>query len=312
MADGKIRLDATALIAAYPTHRNLPATMQRHFDSLNAPIRARNKIAEEWNKDHPGDTPKKLEGEHTSCCFQISYALNTIGGTHAVGPRSQRRANQPLEGKFHLGAVDELEWYLNDKYGLGDVVKTDKRSTRPAMEAYLDGKQGILAFRQGLYGEHTEIWDKTRVLQNGAPIGNGNTGVGMMDQGWMWGRQNIVFWEVIPDTPAVVAKIVGPAWLEGWWEVIDLAKKYYYYFYRDGSAIYTMNKPQFNYCPISTDTNSGIFEMLPPNKLRIDWKDGDHADEVFSYPSGPLEQAPVMAGTYEGVASLPFKAVKLF
>lgn len=303
--DGKLRLDAAKLIQSYPTYKSLPAPMRTYVDALNAPVIKHNKEVDTWNLAHPDDKKSK-QALNTPCCFQVSWALNAVGGTHTIPPTSPRpRPNAHFGGSYHLGAVDELESYLNGKYGQGEVVKTGSRSTRTLMEAYLTGRQGILAFREGYAGAHTEIWDKTRVLQNGAPIGNNTSGVATIDAGWMWARPNIYFWEILPERPPIVA----PPWLVGWWVVTDILTKYYYYFYPDGTVVYRKIAPTFPACPLPTVANSGRFSAGQGVSLRVEWNDEDYAAELYTYAA--VSNVTMMAGSYENVAALPFNAVKM-
>jgi hypothetical protein len=304
LKDGKLRLDAAKLIASYPPHSALPAVMKKHFDSLNAPIIKENKEIDEWNKTHPGDQRKK-KGLNTPCCFQVSWALNAVGGEHRVPSASHRRGNTALDGGYHMGAVDELEVYLTEAYGAPEVVKTPKRNTRKAMEQYLAGRQGVIAYREGYAGAHTEIWDKTRVLQNGAPIANNQSGTAMMNLDWIWGRPIVLFWEILAPKPSFVA----PAWLVGWWQITDFPNSYYYYFYPDGTVVYSKTAPGMAYCPVPSVDNSGNYSLKSANTIRIKWNDEDYNAELFGFVAA--KEVSAMAGTYEGIAALPFAAMKM-
>jgi hypothetical protein len=93
-------------------------------------------------------------------------------GAPQIPTRSFRRANPELpkgSGSYYLQAVDELENYLTGKYGAGEEIKTGSRKDMASMKKYLNGKQGILCFRTSGAGAHTELWDKTRIIQDGAP-----------------------------------------------------------------------------------------------------------------------------------------------
>ena len=71
-----------------------------------------------YNKDLAPGAPR-----NTPCCFQVSEALNAVGGEHKVTERSYRRANCKLLGNYFLRAVDELEYYLTGRYGRGEDIK---------------------------------------------------------------------------------------------------------------------------------------------------------------------------------------------
>lgn len=309
--DGKIRLDAAKLIKEYPTHRaeSMPPSMKEHFRKQNEHIDKENKKKEEWNKAHPTEKPKKPDPHATSCVFQVSWALNAVGGDHTIPPRSHWRPNTPLAGGgYHMGGVNELEVYLGSKYGDPEILKSptvNAGATQAAMEKRIAGRQGIIAFREGWGGAHTEIWDKTRVLQNGAPIANNSGGTAVMDQKWMWGRPTILFWEILAPKPTFVA----PAWLVGWWHIADFPNNYYYYFYPDGTVVYTKTAPTMAYCPVPSSDKSGSYTLPGANAVRIKWNDEDYNAEVFGYVG--FKDVSAMAGTYEGIAALPFAALKM-
>ena len=88
---GTLALNFDDLRAGYPTYNKLPAHIQNYMDSLNKGV-------------EPGGH------KHTSCVFQVSEALNVVGGEHAVTERSYRRPNSRLKSNFYLGAVEELEF----------------------------------------------------------------------------------------------------------------------------------------------------------------------------------------------------------
>src|SRR5262249_5361375 len=103
----------------------------------------------------PGNTP---------CCVQMSHALNVAGCR--IGPRSNRRATSAITTTAgtnnYLLAVDEMKWFLEDNFGLGEEISKDDRGARrnlPAMKAVLNGRTGILVFSNLRYGTHTELWD---------------------------------------------------------------------------------------------------------------------------------------------------------
>ena len=110
----------------------------------------------------PGNTP---------CCVQMSHALNVAGCE--IGARSNRRHNSRLttpEGMYYyLLAVDEMKWFLEDNFGMGDEVsKADGGARRikiDDMKAVLRGRTGILVFSDLRYGTHTELWDVDHMNQ---------------------------------------------------------------------------------------------------------------------------------------------------
>ena len=106
----------------------------------------------------------------TPCCVQMSHALNAAGST--VGNRSNRRLNEPiitsLGKKYYLLAVDEMKWYLEQNFGLGEEISTDdngKKRSIKEQKAALDDRTGILVFSKPPWGEHTELWDTDHMHQ---------------------------------------------------------------------------------------------------------------------------------------------------
>jgi hypothetical protein len=104
----------------------------------------------------------------TPCCVQMSHALNMAGSV--IPSKSNRRWNSriPATGSlYYLLAVDEMEWFLTQNYGVGEDIRngdSGKRETAD-MKAILNGRTGILVFRDGGFGKHTEIWDVDHMHQ---------------------------------------------------------------------------------------------------------------------------------------------------
>jgi hypothetical protein len=107
--------------------------------------------------------------EGTPCCVQMSHALNSASCN--IPPKSNRRWNSriPATGSLcYLLAVDEIEWFLTQNFGVGeDVSKDDDGSRRGTadVKAVLNGRTGILVFREGGFGKHTELWDVDHMHQ---------------------------------------------------------------------------------------------------------------------------------------------------
>jgi len=110
----------------------------------------------------PGNTP---------CCVQMSHALNLAGCT--IPARSNRRHTSPLDtddGSFnYLLAVDEMKWFLEDNFGMGEEISKDDSGKRRVkigdMTDALAGRTGILVFSNLRYGAHTELWDIDHMYQ---------------------------------------------------------------------------------------------------------------------------------------------------
>lgn len=105
----------------------------------------------------------------TPCCVQMSHALAAAGCI--IGPRSNRRANSrittSLGTRNYLLAVDEMKWFLESSYGLGDEISTDggRRLSLQEMKTVLNGRTGVLVFSNLHYGTHTELWDEDHMHQ---------------------------------------------------------------------------------------------------------------------------------------------------
>lgn len=106
----------------------------------------------------------------TPCCVQMSHALSAAGVT--IGPRSNRRLTSPIRTSLgtrnYLLAVDEMEWFLEDNFGMGDEISRGDNGHRPGnadMFSTLNGRTGILIFRDRGYGAHTELWDQDHMHQ---------------------------------------------------------------------------------------------------------------------------------------------------
>ena len=106
----------------------------------------------------------------TPCCVHMSHALGVAGCR--IGPMSNRRRNSvittPTGTRNYLLAVDEMKWFLEQNYGMGDEISTDDNGARrnlQGMKSVLDGRTGVLVFSDLHYGMHTELWDVDHMHQ---------------------------------------------------------------------------------------------------------------------------------------------------
>ena len=105
----------------------------------------------------------------TPCCVQMSHALLAAGAI--IGPRSNRRFNSTITTSLgtrkYLLAVDEVKWFLENNYGMGDEISMDggRRRSVDDMKAALNGRTGILVFSDLHYGAHTDLWDVDHIHQ---------------------------------------------------------------------------------------------------------------------------------------------------
>ncbi len=254
---GKIHTSFALLKQNYPTYNKLPPEVEKFMEDLNG-----------GQKDHWQNTP---------CCVQVSHALNKAG--LKIPKQGYRRANSLIAGDYYILAVDELEQYLSWRYGRGEEIKHNHK-TLAEMKAYLNGKQGILLFRDGGAGYHTELWDNDHILQNGLdPISGGGA---VMNQANIFSKPRVVFWEVAqPGTSG--ASSTNPDWLQGWWEVYD-GNYYYYYFSAEDIVTYTKTKPKSTVAPpVKMPLNEGDVTITDDGKIVIDWNPADGGETVETF-----------------------------
>jgi len=254
MEPGRIQVAFDDLLSRYPTYKTLPPELQKYLDDLN--------------KINPGNTP---------CCLQMSHALNLVG--QIIPSQSYRRPNAPIGSYYYIQAVDELEQYLAGRYGRGEEIKTPDRRSRADMEEYLNGEQGILVFREGYAGFHTELWNTDHIVQNGAPSGGG----AIMNADAIFSKPRVVFWSTIGSDPYEENPV--PGWLQGWWEVYD--GNYYYYYFNDENVVtYTTAKPaNTSMPPYKMPMNEGDVTVSgDETEIIIDWNpaDGGETQEIFT------------------------------
>jgi hypothetical protein len=256
----KIRANFDTLRANYPTYKTLPPPLQTFMDNLN--------------KITPGNTP---------CCVQICHALNRVG--QLIPPASFRRPNSKIEPYYYILAVDELEQYLSGLYGRGEQIKkalSGKMTLADEikrMKEYLKDKQGILVFRNAGAGHHTELWDKTHIVQDGGAVSGGGA---VMNESNIFGQPRVLFWEVSEEKAGLNPV---PDWLRGWWNVND-GNTYYYYFSDQHVVTYTKVEPKNVMAPpVKQPLNEGTVTISQNATIVvIDWNpaDGGETKETFT------------------------------
>lgn len=245
---GKIYADFDTLKGYYPTYNRLPKDLHDFMDGLG-----------------PGNTP---------CCVQVSHALNKAG--LQIPHQGYRRANSPIGHYYYILAVDELEQYLTWRYGGGEEIK-HKKKTMAQMKEYLNGKQGILLFRDGGAGYHTELWDNDHILQDGNAISSGGA---RMNESNIFSKPRVLFWEFVGENPYMTP---NPEWLQGWWEVWD--GNYYYYYFSDQDIVtYTKTKPKsLTAPPVKMPINEGEVDFNDENTIIINWNPADGGETVETF-----------------------------
>ena len=164
------------------------------------------------------------------------------------------------------------------------------------MKQHLNGKQGILLFRSAGAGHHTELWDKTHIIQDGNAVSGGGA---KMDESNIFGQARVVFWEVIEEAAGLNPV---PNWLQGWWNVTD-GNPYYYYFSDQHVVTYTKIAPKYLAAPpVKTPLNEGAVNVSPSApQIVIDWNpaDGGATKESFTLePSTSESRMPGVSNRY--------------
>ena len=269
------------------------ATIRGNFDVMWATYPA--------NPDRSPAVNKVMDKIHeyapaaTSCCIQLSSALNSAG--LKVPQRSFWRENYYIENNgWALGSCDEVEYFLTGRFGATENIKEGGRD-QPAMEAHIRGRNGILVFRDPTPGWHTELWNGSRIRQKGGAFG--------MSESFIFGQPRVLFWEVSnTDTPN---KWDVPDWLQGWWYVTD-GNPYWYYFDAQGTVHHVGRKPSDLNNPPMSPSNSGkvqIHDKVP--QVVITWNPRGGSSTVEKYSMWGNQKA--MSGTSNRFA--PLQASKI-
>ncbi|OJY36837.1 MAG: hypothetical protein BGP06_14265 [Rhizobiales bacterium 65-9] len=274
MADGGvIRVSFEDIRTNYPKYDKLPKPVKTYMDGLNKGI----------EEGKPKNTP---------CCIQVSHALNAVG--QDIYSRSYRRPNPRIPGGngYYLGAVDELEHYLAQRYGAGEnIKKTPAGGTRTEkqMKEYLQDRTGLLVFRNSGAGFHTEFWDGAHILQSGAIPG----ATAVMNEKAIFGQARILFWDIFDSSD----RNPIPGWLPGWWEVDD-GKLYYYYFSDQHGVTYTKTKPaNVALPPTKMPMNEGTVAVASdPTQFIINWNPADGGVTIETFSPEPLTSTTRMRG----------------
>lgn len=128
----------------------------------------------------------------TPCCVQVSHALNMAGERVPRVYAGQRRVNSTIRiggaDYYYLLAVDEMEKWLTLKYDPGEEVSRSGSGRRDprAIKEHLQGRTGILTFRDQGYGFHTELWDGHQIVQRD------------MNENACFRQSRVLFWDCGP------------------------------------------------------------------------------------------------------------------
>jgi hypothetical protein len=147
------------------------------------------------------------------------------------------------------------------------------------MKAHINGKQGILLFRNSGAGHHPELWDNTHILQDGKAVSGGGA---VMNEANIFGQPRVLFWQTLAEAAGT---ITTPTWLRGWWKVWD-GNTYYYYFTAQHVVTYVKTAPtNLSLPPLKMPLNEGSVTLsADTTKVVIDWNpaDGGATKETFT------------------------------
>jgi hypothetical protein len=123
---------------------------------------------------------------------RVEYVRNPV-------PQSSYRRNPnpklTVNGRpcSYLLATDELEDFLQMRYGEPETINRDLNQTRSAakIKDYIKNRPGLLIFRYSTFHvpapkgqfEHTELWDGTKILQSG------------MAEKFLFERPRVLMWD---------------------------------------------------------------------------------------------------------------------
>lgn len=155
-----------------------------------------NKTGEFGGKlDHPALRTFMNSTPGTPCCVQVSHAFNMAGHLVPQKYEGMRRSASPIRinGKtyFYILAVDELEVWLTQQYGPGEVLRgAGKANAQPhEVKTAIKNRPGLLT----LWGKkdrwHAEFWNGARWLQS-------DMSDGILE------NPRIVFWDLTTAPPA--------------------------------------------------------------------------------------------------------------
>lgn len=138
----------------------------------------------------------------TPCCVQVSHAFNMVGHTVSRKYVGMRRDASPIriDGRtlYYVLAVDEMEAWLTDTYGAGELLRgPGKKSTTAAqIKSAIKGRPGLLT----LWGKkdrwHTEFWNGARYLQD-------DISDGILE------NPRIMFWDLTLAAPSWLTDYMG-------------------------------------------------------------------------------------------------------
>jgi hypothetical protein len=172
------------------------------------------------------------------------------------------------------------------------------------MKAYIDGRRGILVFRNAGTGHHTELWDKTHILQDGKAVSGGGA---VMNEANIFGQPRVLFWDVAEEKKGVNPV---PSWLQGWWKVND-GNIYYYYFTDQHVVTYTKTEPKnLTIPPVKMPLNEGAVTVSSTaTTIVIDWNpaDGGETKETFTRQSTSSDSMNGVSNRYAPLLATKMK-----
>ncbi len=115
---------------------------------------------------HDQDTTRAYEN---SCAARMSYAFNNSGNdipSGTIDPNKDLYRVKGGDGKPYMTRVDEMQHYLNYKYGEPDLTFTGGNTSA------IEGKRGIMSFdlrevrTNNNYTGHISLWDGSNPLDS--------------------------------------------------------------------------------------------------------------------------------------------------
>ena len=176
-----IPIDPTTFMAFYPTVTQTSTTTgrppkTRYTVTMSDPGGSLGNELNNWVTEL-----KNMDPNYTTCCIQMSHALNMsfhiADPKKLVGRRSSRRDTRGFKiaaaanKEFHyLASVDEMRDFLNTTFETGEEISRradGKVASRTDAKSFIQGRPGIVVFmnRQS-WGFHTEIWEGDDWHQN--------------------------------------------------------------------------------------------------------------------------------------------------
>jgi hypothetical protein len=262
----KIHINANfeAILANYPSNKQLPPVLQKKIDDLNKPYFPK--------------TP------NTSCCLQVCHAFNLSGITVPSGnwrPLDPKRKAEEIpyrSGIYYLMAVDEMIEWMTRTFGAPINLGAAPNTTPGAVATFtamVRGLEGVMTFGNG----HIELWNRYNIVQD--------TGPSLMSASWVWSQKPVRFWRIGSNVASSFSGL-DYARFHGWWDVSDGEQYYYFIDVKSRKVTYTKRKPaSATSNNVNVSLNIGDVTVVGQS-LVFDWDpaDGGATRETFAFNYG--------------------------